>query len=379
MKKIVTMPFLRNVVERIFSKALHVKQIESICHGVLGVLYGTRLSSTAMGRAMAMERGIIPKHAIKQMDRLVGNTKISIEIGLGVLVQYLVAMRDALVVSLDWTEFGKDEQSVIAVNLITKHGRATPLVWHTVRDSNLKRRRNRYEREVLELLKSLLPPHIRVTVLADRGFADTKFHRFIERELGWDFIIRMRENVFVTTQDGRRFKVRDGVPKNGRIVEYRDPLVTAKEALTGAVVCVKKRGMKEAWSLATSLKGHKKRVVKLYSRRFTCEENFRDTKDDRFGLGLKETRVSTPERRDRLLFLNALATIILTLLGKAGELIGYDRKLRANTARIRTHSLFRQGREYIRGVIEIYVDVFREHLMRLLLAHTKSYHALETI
>src|SRR4030042_6534432 len=206
---------------------------------------------------MAIERGVIPKHAIKQMDRLIGNTKIGMETGLGALVQYLVAVRQHLVISLDWTEFGKDKHSVIAVNLVTKHGRATPLVWRTVRDSGMKRNRNRHEREILALLKSLLPPNVRVIVLADRGFADTRFHRFIERELGWDFVIRMRKNVFIMTQDGRRFKVREGVPRNGRIIEYRNPLVTAKEALTGAVVCVKKLGMKEAWSLATSLKGQK--------------------------------------------------------------------------------------------------------------------------
>jgi hypothetical protein len=48
----------------------------------------------------------------------------------------------------------------------------------------------------------------------------------------------------------------------------------------GAVVCVKKKGMKEPWCLATSLHGTTAaQVVALYSRRFTIEENFRETKD----------------------------------------------------------------------------------------------------
>ena len=33
----------------------------------------------------------------------------------------------------------------------------------------------------------------------------------------------------------------------------------------------------------------------------------------------------------------------MTLLGRAGESLGYDRMLRANTVQRRTHSLFRQG------------------------------------
>ncbi|NKC17203.1 MAG: hypothetical protein GKR94_34910 [Gammaproteobacteria bacterium] len=39
----------------------------------------------------------------------------------------------------------------------------------------------------------------------------------------------------------------------------------------------------------------------------------------------------------------ALAVSVLTLLGAAGENFGYERYLQANTVKIHTHSLFRQG------------------------------------
>ena len=35
--------------------------------------------------------------------------------------------------------------------------------------------------------------------------------------------------------------------------------------------------------------------------------------------------------------------VLLTLLGAAGEALGYDRMLKTNTAKRRVHSLFRQG------------------------------------
>src|SRR4051794_9398676 len=54
-------------------------------------------------------------------------------------------------------------------------------------------------------------------------------------------------------------------------------------------------------------------------------------------------RVNSPERRDRLWLLNAFAVVLLTLLGAAGEALDYDRHLKANTVKRRTHSLFRQG------------------------------------
>ena len=56
---------------------------------------------------------------------------------------------------------------------------------------------------------------------------------------------------------------------------------------------------------------------------------------------------SRPDRRDRLLLISALAIAVLSLLGAAGERIGYDRWLKANTVTRRTHS---GNLEPLRGV-----------------------------
>ena len=78
-------------------------------------------------------------------------------------------------------------------------------------------------------------------------------------------------------------------------------------------------------------------------RGWDIEPSFRDTKDLRFGMGMSELRIDDPQRRDRLLLLNAFAIVLLTLLGAAGESLGMDRQLRTSTAKRRVHSLFRQG------------------------------------
>lgn len=49
---------------------------------------------------------------------------------------------------------------------------------------------------------------------------------------------------------------------------------------------------------------------------------------------------------NRLFFISAIAVALLTLLGAAGESIGFDRKLKVNTVKTRTHSLLRQGMFY---------------------------------
>jgi hypothetical protein len=75
----------------------------------------------------------------------------------------------------------------------------------------------------------------------------------------------------------------------------------------------------------------------------TCRGWSSDTKDLRFGMGMGSMPVNSPERRDRLWLINAFAVVLLTLLGAAGEALGFDRMLKTDTAKRRVHSLFRQG------------------------------------
>jgi hypothetical protein len=60
-------------------------------------------------------------------------------------------------------------------------------------------------------------------------------------------------------------------------------------------------------------------------------------------MGLSATHIGSNGRRDRLLFLGALAYALLVLLGAAGERCELDRTLKANTTKRRTLSLFKQG------------------------------------
>lgn len=342
---------VKSFVDGVFGKHLHEKRLFSLSTGVLGAIYAVRLGSAAVGRALAAVRELHPKHAIKQIDRLVGNKGYDQETMFQAYILWVIGSGRQLLVSLDWTEYGGDSHSRIALNLVTRHGRATPLLWKTVMDKGLKHHRNAHERDILVLLKKMLPVDARVVILSDRGFMNTYLYHFIRYSLGWDYVARIRKNTFVSELGGRAWKFTDWIPRNGRIVEIENAQVTIKGGFVSRMVGIKKRGMKEPWCLLTSLKRPKEQIVGLYSRRFTCEEQFRDEKDDRFGLGFKETRVSTCRRRDFFLLINALATILLTVLGAAGEMLCYDRYLRANTLRKRTHSLFRQGREYTKNII----------------------------
>jgi Transposase DDE domain len=328
---------------RIFAESLHAKRIESLANGALGVMTGASLAVSIIGHSLAQARSLVDKHAIKQVDRLLSNRGIVVWEMFAPWVREAVGPRKEIVVAMDWTDFDADDQTTLALNLVTRHGRATPLIWLTVSKDELKDRRNDWEDLCLSRLAEVLPEGVKVTVLADRGFGDTKLFAFLD-ELGFAYVIRFRGNIHVTATDGETRLAADWVGKGGRARKLRDAEVTAGRHKVGAVVCVHARGMKEPWCLAASDGEASARVImNHYAKRWTIEPNFRDTKDLRFGMGMSALRIADPQRRDRLFLLNAFAIVLLTMLGAAGESLGMDRLLKANTSKRRTHSLFRQG------------------------------------
>ena len=101
------------------------------------------------------------------------------------------------------------------MSLITRHGRATPLLWLTVDKDELKDRRNDFEDLCLTRLKAILPEGVAVTILADRGFGEaSNLFEFLE-SLGFGYVIRFRGNVHVTVADGETRLAADWVGKKG--------------------------------------------------------------------------------------------------------------------------------------------------------------------
>ncbi len=368
---LITVERAGHIIERMAGKHMHAKRVRSVTNAVVGVVNAVSLSMHAIGAGLAGAAGLNTKHAITQVDRLLSNSKLHVWALFAPWVPSVVGARPAIVVALDWTEFDADGHATIALSLVTSHGRATPMVWMTVQKAHLKGRRNRYEDAVIRRRHEVVPPGVAVTVLADRGFGDQQLYAFLTA-LGFDCIIRFRRVVAVESRDGEVRPAGAWVPPNGQIRQRRGAPVTADRDGLDSVVCVKARGMKEPWCLAVrgaALAGAM--AVKLYARRFTIEETFRDTTDPRYGLGVSATHVRDVGRRDRLLLICAMALTWLTRLGAAGESLGMDRMLKANTVKTRTHSLFRQGCQYDAAIpqmkqerLDPLVQRFGEYVLR---------------
>lgn len=336
--------YIRAFIDDLYAHDMHAKRVESLAAATLGVMTGASLAVAMIGQALAQARGLVTKHAIKQVDRMLGNNAIDIWETFARWVPHLVGSRKEIVVAMDWTEFDGDDQATLALNLVTDHGRAMPLLWLSMWKSELKDHRNDVEDTCLRRLSEVLPPDCRVTILADRGFGDHKLFAYLT-ELGFAYVIRFRGNIHVTDAAGQTRTAAEWVEKSGRARKLVGARVTASHAYpVGAVVCVHAPDMKQAWCLAASdAEAPAATLIKQYGRRWTIEPSFRDTKDLRFGMGMSQMRINEPERRDRLLLIGAFAMTLLTMLGAAGESLGMDRQLKSNTSKTRTHSMFRQG------------------------------------
>lgn len=342
-------------------KDIHAARLDSMARYSTAIMRGVRASVAAVGAAYAEMEELQPKHGIKQVDRFLSNKGIDVDALTPAFVTFVLGGRPAVIVALDWTEFDDDDHATICAYAVTTHGRATPLIWRTVKKSELKDRRTGYEHALIERLHAAIPPNVDVTLLADRGFGDQVLYATLST-LGWDYVIRFRGGVLVE-HEGEQRAAKDWLSASGRARKLEGACVTGDQTEVGAVVVVHDKKMKEPWILATNLRtATAATIVKLYGRRFTIEETFRDQKDLRFGLGLRATHIRSAARRDRFLFLLAIAQALLTLLGAASERSGLDVYLRANTVKRRTHSLFRQG-AYWYGCIPTMRDDWFDRLM----------------
>lgn len=368
----ITPESVEKLAKTLFAEDLHAATVLSLSTGVVGVVHAASLAIHAIGRGLAVAAGKNSKHTTKQVDRLLSNGLFYVEKLFKPWVEYVVGPRKDLVVALDWTDFDDDDQTTLCLYLITSHGRATPLVWHTTYKSELEGQRARLEDETIECLHNALADDVRVTLLADRGFGDQERYKHLAL-LGWDYVIRFREAILVTDTKGTTRPARDWLPVSGRATMLKDARVTDDKTSVPAVVVVHDKRMKDTWCLAASRPElGAAALVNLYGRRFTIEETFRDTKDLHFGMGLKATHIGDSRRRDRLLFLAAMAHALLTLLGAAGERAGLDRLLKTNTVKRRTLSLYRQGsfwydaipnmpEERLAKLVTAYDEILREH------------------
>ena len=205
----------------------HAKRVQSLANATLGVVRTASLAVHTIGRGLALARGLVIKHAVKQVDRLLSNDGIDIDAILPHWVHHVAGSRIDIKVAMDWTDFDADKQTTIMLSLMTGHGRATPLVWLTVDTATLKNHRNEYEYQVLVRLADMLPAGVKSVSWRTAASAIKNSTGCSTEELHFDYVIRFRGNIKVTAADGEERAAGRWVGPGGRATVLRGAMVTA--------------------------------------------------------------------------------------------------------------------------------------------------------
>ena len=142
---------IKKYIDAVFEGDIHAKRVESLANATIGIMTSASLAISMIGQSLAQARGRLTKHAVKQVDRLLSNQGIDVWELFGCWVPQIVGARQDIVVAMDWTDFDADGQTTLVLSLVTRHGRATPLLWLTALKDELKDQRNGTVLYVFEL------------------------------------------------------------------------------------------------------------------------------------------------------------------------------------------------------------------------------------
>ncbi len=292
MKKILNRTNIHEYIFNMFDGDVHAKRILSISNAVIGVINSASLAIHLIGQGLAVAQGTVTKHAIKQVDRLLSNANFDMESYFYYWVAEMIGSRHEIIIAMDWTDFERDGHTTIALYLVNSHGRATPLIWKTHSKKGLKDNKTRYELEILQRLRGILPEDVHVTILADRGFGYVEFYEALE-QLEFDYIVRFKSNIYVTDVNDEQRTAKDWIATNGRAKRLENASITKEfDKIISVIVCVQEKDMKEAWCLAASTVEFKTReIINLYAKRWSIEAKFRDQKNLRFVMGSAPRKV----------------------------------------------------------------------------------------
>jgi hypothetical protein len=230
-------------------------------------------------------------------------------------MRLLVRSKDrCLLVAVDWTEWHHDLRMLTAAVVAGK--RAIPVFTQAFGKAPPRSQNSRENTFARLLAKAVHDAKARAIILCDRGFRRVSWIKLLD-QLSLGFVVRLMDDVHVELPDGEKVALRQVLLWQGRVLDLGVVPLRSDGDVQARVIGYWAPGAHEPWWLATSEIGSPTQVLKLYDRRMTVEEQFRDTKGRRFGVKLFWTQFRDPEALSRFVMLLAVALLIWTLAGQS--------------------------------------------------------------
>ena len=320
------------------------------------------ITVTSLGRELKQNSDTNVKHDIKRADRLVGNIHLHSErvCFYSLMSERLIGLEKHPYILIDWSPMNGAEIFQVLRASIPLDGRALTIYEKAYTESDLNT--DKAHRQFIHELAQCLPEGCQPIITTDAGFKSPWFNAI--EAAGWYWIGRVRGQVQLS-EDAISWKkckqwcdlATSRAKKTGEIFYSKSKKLLCEGVLyhgkTNGRYKKKKRGGKSqcstdkyqqekakeplflVYNLPATHQYSARQIVCIYKKRMQIEENFRDTKNPRLGLGLSDACSTTTLRYDNLLLIAAMVLFILWCLGFASSQLGQSRFLQANSIKKR--------------------------------------------
>lgn len=299
-----------------------------------------KLTLTLLGRHIQNDSKM--RSNIKKVDRLLGNGHLHNETILFYrqMNSLIVSEQSTPWIHVDWSCISPKNKLYVLRASLSAQGRSIVVYEKTYPKS--KENNHEAHKMFLQSLKKVLPNSVKPIIVTDAGFRAPWF-KLVEK-MEWNYVGRVRNKNLVNINNkdnwehsGTFYKLASKVPKylgeglltkriklKCNFIVFKEKKKNRSKFNQNKSLCASSKSKryskayKEPWLLVTSLKKSSslaKKTVGIYNRRMQIEENFRDTKDRKYGFGLNESETKTPRRMDVLLLIAAIATFVCWLAG----------------------------------------------------------------
>lgn len=361
--------FCQKLFDSALGNSIHTKRKNCLVRFVSDLLdYSSTLSITEIGKKLTSKATV--KSKIYASSCFMSNHKLEQNIAVIYrgLAHFFWSKAKEIVILIDWTGACSKGYHALEASVVG-HGRSIP-IYHEIHPES--EQENALVHQVfLTRLKEIIPSHLSVTVITDAGFHRNWFEQVILQ--GWEVIGRVYSRYsYQNAGESQWRKVTDiafgGVGKASALGKVKlgktkkaleGYLYSYKEKLSGRVRKKKNRypshdkahsdGYKNGWVIFSSLNKSGDYLIQYYKKRMQIEQNFKDIKNERTGVGLRRNLSSGQTRCNLLFFLACLLSIIFWWFGLMIETQNKHRSYQANTIKNkRVRSFIHLGRMAIR-------------------------------
>lgn len=238
-------------------------------------------------------------------------------------------------------------------------GRAVPLVWQVLAHDSSSIAFEIY-RPLLAQAARLLPNGVKVVLLADRGFCDTKLMAYLSHDLSWHYRIRIKGSLHCYLSQGGSIKLSRVSLASGEARFWQEVSLTAKHYGPVSIALGRPYGSQLNW-LVVSSEPTSRETFSEYGLRFRLEEEFLDEKSN--GFQLEDSRLEGADSLTRLCLV--LAVAMLYLVAQGTELVRQGRRRELDPHSSRGSSYLKLGWRYLRRFLSGVPNLSLLNIMRL--------------